>query len=115
MTNDEKAEATSMIEPGRRALLEQVWEYKKVAGRAWACEMAAMHKIIGDPAHAEAYEQQALLAADEHTEASRQADLLLHEIDALFPRQVALPDAASWMPAMRELVAALAGQRDKGT
>jgi hypothetical protein len=103
MSDETKA---TTIGPERLALLDQVWEHRKTAARAWAKEMSALHRMIGDPARAEEYERHALAAADEKTEADRQADLLLHELNVRFPPvSIEQPDAGAWGP----ILALLAG------
>lgn len=87
------------MEPERLALLDRCWEHKRVAARAWAREMAAMHLIIAEPARFEELERRAMEAADEHTLANRAADLVAHEIEARFPpRRIEVPDVGAWKP-----------------
>lgn len=100
----EEASPEDVIEPERRALINRFWEHRKVYNRAWAVQMSALHRMIGDPARADEYERNALAAADELTEANRQADLVQREINMRFPQvSIEKPDAGAWRPILAML------------
>jgi hypothetical protein len=95
---------TNEAETGQLQMLNEVWEHKKAAGRAWTRQMAALHRMIGDPANAEEYERKALVASDELTEANKQADIVLHAMSRRYPPQtIEVPDAGAWRPILTML------------
>ncbi len=104
MAKPEDMTETSAIEPARRVLIDKFWEHRRAYNRAWALELTALHRMVGDPAHAEEYERMALNAADECSEANKQSDLVQTEMSIRFP-QVTLerPDAGAWQPILTML------------